>query len=123
MITAALLLRLEVGISLAAAVLLLAIPNTSLRIAGLPATNPFWPRLLGGTFLGLVLAALATDQGWTKSGLGLGGFAALNLTLAFVLATLLFAGPAQTTKRAKVILWLITAALAVLGFTEIAFAA
>jgi hypothetical protein len=123
-LNAALVLRLELALLVTFAVLFLAIPGTTIRIFGLPAAgNHFWPRLLGAVYLGQALAILASDQGWTKSGLGLGGLVAINLTGAFVLLSMLVVnGSAIPTKRGKAFLWTLALVMAALGFTAIAFA-
>lgn len=126
MLTVAFLLKLQLAIYAALVFLLLAIPLITVRVMGLPAAaTGFWPRLVGGLLLAQGAAALATDQGWMKAGtgLGLGGFIVLNLTLAFVLASLLVVGSQVPTRRGRVVLWLLAIVFATLGFTEIAFAA
>lgn len=123
LISAVQLLRLELAVLTVFAVLLLGIPRVTIRVFGLPGEGSgFWPRMLGAGALGLAIAALAADQGWTKSGLGLGGFVALNLTIALVLATLLVVGASLPTKRGQAILWVVVAIHAVLGFVQIAYA-
>jgi hypothetical protein len=130
-LTAAHLLRLELALVLTFAFLFLAIPNTATRIFGLPlAGSAFWPRLVGGLFLGIGMAVIATDQGWTTlttekgvlaTGMGLGAFVAVNLTLAFVLMSMLVAGNAAPTRRGTWFLWMLAILLALLGFVQIAF--
>jgi hypothetical protein len=116
------LLRLELAFLITFAFLLLAIPQVTVRIFGLPVAGAsFWPRVLGAVCLGLAAATLATDQGWTKSGLGIGGFVAINLSMAFVLLSLLIVGPPIPTRRGKIALWSIAIGTAVFGFVEIAY--
>jgi len=125
MLTAALLLKVQLAIYAVLVVLLLFIPSITLRVLGLPAAVPaFWPRLTGGLLLAIAVAAVASDQGWMKAGtgLGIGGFIAINLTLAFVLASLLVAGNQVPTRRGRFALWMLAAVMAALGFTQIAFA-
>lgn len=125
MVTAAFLLKLQLAIYAALAFLLLATPSIAVRVLGLPAAAPaFWARLSGGFFLAIGIAAIASDQGWTKAGtgLGIGGFIAINLTLAFVLASLLAVGAQVPTRRGRAVLWLLVIVMAALGFTQIAFA-
>ncbi len=123
-LNATLLLRLELAVLVSIAFLFLAIPNTTIRILGLPTAGAsFWPRLVGAAFLGMAVAAVATDQAWTKSGLGIGGFVAINLTFSFVLMSLLVVGPSIPTRRGKVILWILATFIATLGFVQIAYAA
>ena len=125
MLTVAFLLKLQLAIYAALVFLLLVIPLMTVRVMGLPAAaTGFCPRLVGRLLLALGAAALATDQGWMKAGtgLGLGGFIVINLTLAFVLASLLVVGSQVPTRRGRVVLWLLAIVFATLGFTEIAFA-
>jgi hypothetical protein len=130
-ITAAHLLRLELVFLITFALLLLATPGTAIRIFGLPpAGSSFWPRLAGALLLGLAIAVIATDQGWLTvstakgplaTGIGLGAFVAINLTLAFVLMSMLVAGAPLPTRRGKVFLWSVALLSALLGFVEIAY--
>jgi hypothetical protein len=130
-ITAAHLLRLELVFLITFALLLLATPSTTIRVLGLPpAGSSFWPRLAGALLLGLAMAVIATDQGWLTvstakgplaTGIGLGAFVAINLTLAFVLMSMLVAGAALPTRRGKVFLWGVALLSALLGFVEIAY--
>lgn len=125
MLTVAFLLKLQLAIYAALIFLLLFIPLITVRVLGLPvATTGFWPRLAGGQLLALAIAAVATDQGWMKAGtgLGIGGFIAINLTLAFIVASLLVTGGQVPTRRGRVALWLLAVVMAALGFSEIAFA-
>lgn len=130
-LTAIHLFRLELVILLTFAALLLVAPMTTASVFGLPpAGTPFWPRLLGAIVLGLALAVVATDQGWlvmstpsgpSATGIGLGAFVVLNLTVAFVLATMLIFGADIPTRRGRAALWLLVAAATLLGFVQIAF--
>jgi hypothetical protein len=130
-VTASHLLRLELVVLLSLAALLLAAPTTSIRALGLPpAGTTFWPRLVGTLLLGLAVAVIATDQGWLTvstakgplaTGLGLGAFVAINLTAAFVLATILVFGTPVPTRRGKIFLWSLTMLTAALGLVEIAY--
>lgn len=125
MLTAALLLKLQLAMYAALVALLLLVPLVAIRILGLPpATTGFWPRFVGGLLLAIGVAAIATDQGWMKpgTGLGIGGFVAINLMSAFVIASLLVTGNQVPSRRGRIALWLLAIALTALGFAEIAFA-
>lgn len=125
MLTAALLLKVQLALYAALVVLLLLFPSVTARVLGLPTAVPaFWPRLTGGLLLAVAVAAVASDQGWMKpgTGLGIGGFIAINLMFAFVLASLLVAGNQVPTRRGRFALWVLAVAMAALGFTQIAFA-
>lgn len=124
MLTAALLLKVHLALYALLIVLLLFIPSLTIRALGLPpAPAAFWPRLVGGLLLAISVAAIASDQGWMKpgTGIGIGAFVAINLTLAFVLASLLAVGGQVPTRRGRAVLWLLAIVMAALGFTEIAF--
>lgn len=124
MISAATLLRFEVALLLTIAFILMAMPAVTIKALGLPsAGSTFWPKLLGGVILGQAVATLAFDQGWIKAGLGsgFGGFVAMNLTTAFVLATLLVVGQPIPSTRGRILLWCVAGGLAVLGFVQIAY--
>ncbi len=102
---------------------LLLIPKLTMKIFGL-AEDPttFWPRMLGAGALGILIAVIAQDQGWTKTGFGLGGCVALNLTVAVALALMMVVGPKMPTPRGTATIWGMVASHAVLGFVQIAFA-
>ena len=51
----------------------------------------------------------------------IGAFVAINLTVAFVLVSLLAVGGQVPTRRGRAVLWLLAIVMAALGFTEIAF--
>lgn len=125
MMTAALLLKAQLALIAALVVLLVGMPLMTIRLLGLPAAaTAFWPRLAGGLLLAIGVAALATDQGWVKAGtgLGIGGFVAINLSFAFVLVSQLALGAPVPSRRGRIVLWLLAALFAILGFSEIAFA-
>ena len=102
---------------------LLITPRITMKVFGL-AEDPttFWPRVLGAGALGILLGVIAQDQGWTKTGIGLGGCVAINLTLAFALAMMMIVGPKMPTPRGTATIWGMAASHAVLGFVQIAFA-
>lgn len=102
---------------------LLIIPNLTVKFFGL-AVDPttFWPRVLGAGAGGILLGVVAQDQGWTKSGIGLGGCVAINLVLAVALALMMIVGPKMPTARGAATIWGMAASHAMLGFVQIAFA-
>ena len=115
--------RAELMILASYVVFLLIIPRFTITIFGL-ADDPttFWPRVLGAGALGIMIAVIAQDQGWTKTGFGLGGCVALNLTLAFALAAMMLLGPKMPTGRGAATIWGMAASHALLGFVQIAYA-
>jgi hypothetical protein len=102
---------------------LLIIPKFTMKLFGL-AEDPttFWPRVLGAGAGGILLGVIAQDQGWTKSGFGLGGCVALNLTLAVALALMMLVGPKMPTGRGTATIWGMAASHAILGLVQISFA-
>jgi hypothetical protein len=102
---------------------LLVIPKITINLFGLADdATTFWPRVLGAGAFGILMGVIAQDQGWTKSGIGLGGCVAINLTLAFALAAMMVVGPKMPTPRGAATIWGMAASHAVLGFVQIAFA-
>jgi hypothetical protein len=117
------LLFLEAIIEAALGVLLLAAPMLMIKALGLPqAGSSFWPRLLGGALTGIAIATAAGLAGWTKSGLGLGGHVAINVSIAMTVLSMLVLGPAAPTRRGRGFLWLLALSLLALAFIEIAHA-
>jgi hypothetical protein len=113
----------EVMILASYVLFLLIIPKLTMKLFGI-AEDPttFWPRVLGAGAGGILLGVIAQDQGWTKSGIGLGGCVAINLTLAIALAAMMLTGPKMPTPRGTATIWGMAASHAVLGFVQIAFA-
>lgn len=111
---------IEIAMKLASGLLLIAAPRSLARVLGLaPASEPFWPRLLGATLIGLSLASLLEAQYLPGKSLGLLGSTTINLSVAVGLGALLILGRAAPSKRGRSILWLITACLTILGLVEI----
>ena len=103
---------------------LLLIPRVTTKVFGLAEdATTFWPRVLGAGALGILIGVVAHDQGWTKSGIGMGGCVAINLTLAVLLALMMVIGPKMPTPRGTATIWGMAASHAILGFVQIAFAA
>jgi hypothetical protein len=118
------LLWIEVVLEASLAVCLLVAPGLFAKLLGLPAaSSSFWPRLLGGTLAGVALATLAGISNWTRSGLGLGGHIAINVSISLTLLSMLIAGPFAPTWRGRLVLWALALVLLVLALVEIAHAA
>lgn len=124
--TQAKLLSLEVLISGSFALMLLAFPGISIRLLGWPqAGSSFWPRMLGGALAGVTLATIATLADWTRDGLGAGfglaGHITVNLTMAFVLISMLVLGPDHPTHRGAMFTWVLSIGLVLLALVEVAY--
>jgi hypothetical protein len=123
MITARDVVNAELILLGAYVVFLLLMPKFTVKIFGLtedPST--FWPRVVGAGAGGVLLGVIAQDQGWTKTGIGIGGCVALNLTMAIILALMMLVGPKMPTSRGNMTVWGIAVIHAVFGFVQIAFA-
>jgi hypothetical protein len=117
------LLWIEVITDGSLGLLLLSTPMLLNAALGLPhAGSSLWPRLFGGALLGIAIATAAGIAGWTKSGLGLGGHVAVNITIALTVLSMLVLGPTAPTRRGRGFLWLLALALLALAFVEIAHA-
>ena len=114
---------IEIAIKLGAGLALVSMPGLLARLFGLAPADPFWPRLLGATLIGLGLATVLEVQYLPGKGLGLYGSTAINLAAAAGLGAQLILGQSAPTKRGQVILWLTAASLTLLAFIEIISAA
>jgi branched-subunit amino acid permease len=125
-VTSAKLLSFEVLISGSFALMLLAFPGISIRLLGWPqAGSTFWPRMLGAALAGVTLATITTLAEWTRDGLGAGfglaGHIAVNLTMAFVLVSMLVLGPDHPTHRGALFTWALAIGLVLLALIEVAY--
>lgn len=125
-VTADKLLTIELLFHAQLALLLLTMPQFVIKVIGWPPVETtFWPRLVGAILAGIALATLTTLVGWTKDGAGSGiGLAAeivINLTVAFVLFSILSLGPAHPTKRGAIFTGFLATALVVLALVEVAY--
>lgn len=124
--TQAKLLMLEVLISGTFSVLLLAFPGISIRVLGWPqAGSSFWPRTVGASLAGVTLATITTLADWTRDGLGSGfglaGHITVNLTIAFVMISMLMLGPDHPTQRGALFTWVLSIGLVLLALVEVAY--
>lgn len=124
--TATKLLTFEVLFHANLALMLLTTPKLVISIIGWPPSeSTFWPRLLGGVLGAIALATLATLMGWTKdgtsAGIGLAAEIVINLTMAFVLFTMLFLGPDSPTVRGRIFTGVLAGGLLLLALIEIAY--
>lgn len=117
------LLWIETLVKLAPGLALLLAPGWTARALGLPRDpTGFWPRLLGGTLVGL--AAGFVLEGWIGNvhGIGLAGALAVNLAAAGTIAGLLILGKAAPSRRGRILLWLAVALLVLLALLELPYA-
>lgn len=99
-------LLFEATIRLALGALLLVLPNTTLRAAGLvQGPSTFWPRLTGALLTGLAAAAFVEVRLPDSRGLGLYGSIAINVVAALSLMGMLIMGAAAPTRRGRLLLW------------------
>lgn len=120
------LLSLEVLIHAWFGLLLIVMPGLFMRLIGWPVTDTtFWPRLFGGLLAAIALGTLTTLMGWSKNGtsagIGLAGIIVINLTMAFVLFTMVFLGPHAPTLRGRIVTGALAGLLLLLALTEIAY--
>lgn len=120
------LLSFELLIHAGFAMLLLVFPQTTVRVFGWPqAGSAFWPRMLGSVLAGGAIATLLTLRDWTRDGVGAGfglaGHISVNMTVAFVLVSMLMLGPDHPTRRGWAFSWLLSIGLVLLSLIEIAY--
>lgn len=117
------LLLIEALVKLAAGVMLVLAPLATASVLGLPRPpSGFWPRLLGALLIGLAAALFIEMRLPGSKGLGLAGAIAVDIVLAFTLVAQMLAKAGAETRRGKLVMWLVTAALVVLALVEIAYA-
>ena len=119
------LLWLETLLKGGIGLVMLFVPITAAKVAGLPHGNTaFWPRLFGAALIGI--AAAFAVEGYTQlnpnvtaSGLGLGGAVMINLiTILSLIGTIIFKG--VTTRRGLLLIWSLSLMLTFLMLFEIA---
>jgi hypothetical protein len=115
-------LWIDVAVRLVLAVLLVCVPRLTMTSLGLPKSpETFWPRILGVVLLALA-AGTAIDGRWPgKGGPLLGGLVAVNVAMAFGLATALVVGQLELPKRGRLALWLAVIASAMLALVQLAW--
>ena len=114
----------DIIVKAGAGLALLIAPLTLITITGLakPETG-FWPRLVGGTSLGIaagVWLGLAFPQ--VRGAIGPAGLIPINLLAASALLAPLILGSAAPTRRGKLLLSACVVLLLILAFLEIAHA-
>jgi hypothetical protein len=116
------LLWIELVTKAATGLVLLVMPLSAIKILGLPRSEtPFWPRLSGAVLIGLGLATFMDASVRLGHGLGLGGSFVINLTIGFALAGLLYMNQGPQSRRGRIILWVLVAALLLLAAVELAY--
>ena len=117
------LLWLETLLKGGIGLIMLLVPISAAKLAGLPHGNVgFWPRLFGAALLGLACAfAVEGSAQITARGLGLGGAVVINFVAVLALfGLLIFKG--ASSMRGALLLWLLIAVLILLMLFEIAHA-
>jgi len=117
------LLWIETLVKAVSGLALLVLPGVAIRLLGLPpAQSVLWPRLLGAVLLGIAGAAFV-EGAWSGSrGIGVAGLVLVNLSMAAALAITALSGAPAPTRRGRLLLWLVAAALFVGALIEIAYA-
>ncbi len=114
------LLWIETLLKLAAGLVLVLAPLSTIKLLGLPRTETgFWPRLLGALLIGLAGALYVEGSSPGSQGLGLAGCVIVNFSAASMLGGMLAleAGPPST--RGRAVVWGIVVLLVLLGVLEI----
>lgn len=116
-------LWIELVLKLSAGLALFVAPRLVARLLGMARVDdPFWPRLLAAMLLGLAAAFGLEAKVQPGKVIGTLGAASINLALAAGLGTLLMLTSVAPTRRAKVLLWISSALMMLLGLIEIVFA-
>lgn len=119
------LLWLETLVKGGLGLIMLFVPLTAAKVAGLPHGNSaFWPRLFGVALI--AMAGAFALQGYTQfnpnvtaGGLGLGGAIVINgITILSLIGTMIFKGVA--TRRGRALIWSLSLMLTILMLFEIA---
>ena len=113
---------IDAGMRLAIGLALLAVPKLAIVTLGLPKTSQtFWPRMAGVLLLALA-AGTAIDARWPgKGGPTIGGLVALNVAIAFALATALVVGQLEVPGRGRLALWIAALGSALLALLQLAW--
>ncbi len=121
------LLWLETLVKGSLGLIMLFVPLTAGKVAGLPHGNAaFWPRLFGVALIGM--AGAFALQGYaqynpnlTAGGLGLGGAIIINVvTILALIGTMIFKG--VVTRRGRALIWSLSLLLTIVVLFEIAHA-
>ena len=101
---------------------LVALPRPMIAAFGWPKTiDLFWPRLLGVQLVAVAAALFVEGRFQGTHGLGLAGAFAINLCLAFALATALAVGRLSIARRGRIIMWLCVLVLVLLSLFQLAW--
>lgn len=115
------LLWIETLIKGSVGVCLILSPKLIVHLFGLPpSSTPFWPRLLGGVLIGLAIAAFMTGARVIDDGVGLAGFAIINLCAAALLAAHYVRPNAAGQQRGRTFAGFIAGLLTLLAALEFA---
>jgi len=117
------LLTIDGIINLLLGVLLVAFSEGLVRLLGVPpATNGFYPNILGGVLFGIGIALMMERRNKTGTGvgLGLGGAIAINLCGGLVLCGWLVFGGLALPVRGLIFLWFLVVLLVGISAIELA---
>jgi peptidoglycan/LPS O-acetylase OafA/YrhL len=115
------LLFADAVINLLLGVLLVTFPGAVVTALGIPdADEAFYPSVLGGVLFGIGIALLLEWRG-DRSGLGLAGAMAINVSGGLVLGAWLVLGDLSLPMRGQAVLWGLV--LLLLGISAIEFLA
>lgn len=117
------LLTIDGMINLILGVLLIAFPDSLVDLLGVPpASNSFYPNILGGVLFGIGIALMIerNNKASKSVGLGLRGAIAINLCGGLVLCFWLVFGDLSLPTRGLVFLWFLVLLLVGISAIEIA---
>lgn len=116
------ILWLDVLLKLSCGIPLVLVPLASFKAAGLPAAGSMLAvRMLGAAMIGIASAIMLEGMVHRTTGLGPGGAFLVNLTGALVLGLVLVSGKTELVLRARLLLWLLFAAMGLLAALELPF--
>ena len=114
-----LLLLADALINLVIGAILAAFPARLIGALGLPAApSTFYPRILGAVLIGIGIALLLNAFPTGRSGLGLAGAIAINMSAAAMLVLMLLTGLGKVPRRGRRLLWFLVFVLIGLSALE-----
>jgi hypothetical protein len=114
------LLWIETLLKLAAGLLLVLAPLSTIKLLGLPRTETgFWPRVLGAVLIGLAGAIYVEGRTPGSQGLGLTGCVIVNFSAVSMLGGLLALEAGPPSARGRAVVWAVVVLLVFLSVLEI----